>query len=84
VSRSFELFQLASVQMSQQHGWTLSVYDKEKDFTPKHRFGKTAATVWTMCVPVQMLSLIRQVVQKKFNSLDVSLYGLDAQALIWK
>jgi hypothetical protein len=33
---------------------------------------------------VQTLSLIRQVVQKTFNRLNVRLHGLDAQALIWK
>lgn len=26
----------------------LSVFDKQKDFLSKHRYGKTAATVWTM------------------------------------
>jgi hypothetical protein len=30
----------------------LSVFDKEKDFVPKHRYGKTATTVRTMCVPI--------------------------------
>jgi hypothetical protein len=34
-----------------------------------------------MCVPIRTLSLIRQVVQKKFNRLDVRLHGPDAQAL---
>jgi hypothetical protein len=60
------------------------VFDKENDFVTKHRYGKTAATIRTMCVLVGMLSLIRQVVHTKFNRSDVSLHGLDAQALIWK
>jgi hypothetical protein len=34
-----------------------------------------------MCVQVRALSLIRRVEQKKFNSPDVRLHGLDAQAL---
>jgi len=38
----------------------LSVFVKSKDFFPKHRYGKTAATGWTMCVPVRTLSFIRQ------------------------
>jgi hypothetical protein len=58
----------------------LLVFDRLKDFFPKHRYGKTAATVRTMCVPVRTLSFIRQVVHTKFNHLDVSLHGLDAQA----
>jgi hypothetical protein len=59
----------------------LSVFDKLKDFFPKYKYGKTVALVQTMCVPVQTLSLIRQVVQKKCNHPDVRLHGLDAQAL---
>jgi len=57
------------------------VFDKEKDFVPKHRYGKTAANVRAMCVPIRTLSLIRQVMQKKFNHPDVRLHGPDAQAL---
>jgi len=38
----------------------LSLFDKENDFVPKHRYGKIAATVRT-------LSLIRQVVHTKFK-----------------
>jgi hypothetical protein len=37
----------------------LSVFNMEKDFVLKDKYGKTAATVRTMCVPVQTLSLIR-------------------------
>jgi len=59
----------------------LSVFDKLKDFFPKHRYGKTAAIVRTMCVPVRTLSLIRQIVHTKFNRLDVRLHGLNSQAL---
>jgi hypothetical protein len=81
MSRTFKLFQLASIRTSQQHICTsFIVRQVEKDFLPKHRYGKTAALVQTMCVPIT-LSMIRQVVQKKFNRPDVRLHGLDAQAL---
>jgi len=50
----------------------------------KYRYGKIDTTIRTMCVLVQTLSLIRQVVHTKFNRLDVSLHGPDAHALIWK
>jgi len=46
----------------------------------KHSYRKTAATVWTMCFPVQTLSFVRQVVYSKFNRPDVSFHGPDAQA----
>jgi hypothetical protein len=59
----------------------LSVFDKLKDFFPKHINRKTAALVGTTCVLVWTLSLIRQVVQKNFNRPDVRLHGSDAQAL---
>jgi hypothetical protein len=59
----------------------LSVFNKLKDFFLKPNYGKTAVTIRTMCVPVWTLSLIRQVVQKKFNCPDVRLHGSDAQAL---
>jgi hypothetical protein len=49
-------------------------------FFPKHRYGKTAATIQTMCVPVRTRSFIRQVVHSKFNCLDNSLHGPDTQA----
>jgi hypothetical protein len=62
----------------------LSVFNKEKDFVPKHRYGKTTAIARTMCVPIQMLSLIRQVMHTKFNRPNVTLHGPNAQALIWK
>jgi hypothetical protein len=62
----------------------LSVFDKLNNFFPKHRYGKTAATVRTMCVLVRMLSLIRQVVHTKFNHPHNSIHGPDAQALYMK
>jgi len=46
----------------------------------RHSYGKMAATVWTMCDPVQTMFSIRQDVQTKFNHLDVSLHGSDDQA----
>jgi hypothetical protein len=57
---------------------------QRKWFRSKTQIWKTAATVQTMCVPVQMLSLIRQVIHTKFNRLNVSLHSPDARALIWK
>jgi hypothetical protein len=59
----------------------LSMFDRLKDFFPKHKYGKTATTVQTMSVLVWMLSFIRQVMHTKFNCPDVSLHGSDAQAL---
>jgi len=35
-------------------------------------------------IPVQTLSLIREVIQKKFNYPDVRLHGPGAQTLLWK
>jgi hypothetical protein len=35
-------------------------------------------------IPVRTLSLIRQVVQKKFNRPDVKLHGPDTHTLLWK
>jgi hypothetical protein len=46
----------------------------------RHSYGKTAATVRTMCDPVQTMSSIRQVVHSKFNRPDVSLHSPDDQA----
>jgi hypothetical protein len=57
-----------------------SVFDQLWNFFPKHKYGKIATTVWTMCVSVQTLSFIRQVVHLMFNRPDVSLHGPDAQA----
>jgi hypothetical protein len=46
----------------------------------RHSYGKTAATVRTMCDPVRKMSSIRQDVHIKFNRPDVSLHGPDDQA----
>jgi len=59
----------------------LSVFDKLKDFFPKHRYWKTVATSQKMCVPVRALSLIGQLVHTKFNRSNISLHGPNAQAL---
>jgi hypothetical protein len=61
-----------------------SVFNQLWDFFPKHRYGKTAATVRTMCVPVWTFSFIRQVVHSKINRPDVTLHGSDAQASYMK
>jgi hypothetical protein len=39
-----------------------------------------AATVWTMCDPIQTMFSIRQDVHTKFNRPDVRLNGQDEQA----
>jgi hypothetical protein len=57
-----------------------SVFDQLWDFVPKHRYGKTAATVRTMWIPIRTPSSIRQVVHSKFKCLDSSLHGPDARA----
>jgi hypothetical protein len=57
-----------------------SVFDQLWDFFPKHRYGKTAATVRTMCVCVWMSSSIRQVMHLKSRRPNVSLPGPEAQA----
>jgi hypothetical protein len=46
----------------------------------RHSYGKTAATIRTMCYPVRMMSSIRQDVHTKFNRPDVSLHGPNDQA----
>jgi hypothetical protein len=80
VSRSFELFQLASVLTFQQHfRMTLSVR-QAKDFFPKHRYGKITATVRTMWIPVRTRSSIRQVLHL-INRPDNHSLGPDAQSL---
>jgi len=56
-----------------------SGFDQLWDFFPKHRYGKIAATIRTMCVPLRTLSFIRQVVYSTFNHQDLSLHGLDSQ-----
>jgi hypothetical protein len=67
----------------------LSVFDMEKDFVLKYIYGKTAAIVQMMCVPIQTLSLRRQVMHTKFNRPDASAtpsgYGsIQVRISIWK
>jgi hypothetical protein len=50
----------------------------------KHIYGKTAATVWMMCILIQTHSFIRQVVHSKSRRIHVSLHGPDAQASYMK
>jgi hypothetical protein len=80
VSRSFELFQLASVLTFQQHVRTTSVFDQLRDFFPKHRYGKFAATIRTMWNPVLTRSFIRQVSHSKSKRPDANLHDPDACA----
>jgi len=57
-----------------------SVFDQLWDLFPKHRYGKIAATVWTMCIPVRTHSYIRQVSHSKSRHPNASLHGPDARA----
>jgi hypothetical protein len=57
-----------------------SVFDQLRDFFPKHRYGKIAATVWTMWISIRTRSSIRQVVHSKSRHPDVSLHGSDDRA----
>jgi hypothetical protein len=50
-----------------------SVFDQLWDFFPKHRYGKIAATIRTMCILVRTHSSIRQVVHSKFKRPDDNL-----------
>jgi hypothetical protein len=50
----------------------------------RHSYGKTVATVWTMCDPVRTMFSIRQDVHTKFNHPDVNLHGPDDQASYMK
>jgi hypothetical protein len=47
-----------------------SVFDQLWDFFPKHRYGKIAATIWTMWISVWACSSIRQVVHSKSRRPD--------------
>jgi hypothetical protein len=47
-----------------------SVFDQLWDFFPKHRYGKIAATVRTMWIPVRTRSFIRQVMRSKSRCPD--------------
>jgi hypothetical protein len=49
-------------------------------FASRHSYGKTAATVRTMCDPVRTMSSTRQVVHTKFNCPDISRHVPDHQA----
>jgi hypothetical protein len=56
------------------------VFDKLRDFFPKHSYGKIAATIWTMWIPVRTRSSIRQVSQFKSRRPDDGPHGLDVRA----
>jgi len=56
------------------------VFDQLWDFFPKHKYGKTAAIVWTMWIPVQTCSFIRQVEHSNFRRPDDSLHDPDTRA----
>jgi hypothetical protein len=56
------------------------VFDQLWDFFLKHRYEKTTTTVRTMCVPILMISFIRQVMHTKFNRPDDILHSSDGQA----
>jgi len=55
-----------------------SMFDQLWDFLPKHRYEKIAATIWTMWIPIQTRSSIRQVSHSKSRRPDASLHGPDA------
>jgi len=57
-----------------------SVFDQLWDFLPKHRYGKIAATVWTIWIPIRTRSSIRQVSYSKFRRPDDSLHCSDTRA----
>jgi hypothetical protein len=61
-----------------------SVSDQLWDFFPKHRYGRTAATVRTTWIPVRMRSFIRQIEHSNFRRLDDSLHGSDARVSYMK
>jgi len=56
------------------------VFDQLWDFLPKHKNGKTVATIQTMWIPFRTRSFIRQVMQSKSRRPNVSLHGPDARA----
>jgi hypothetical protein len=60
------------------------VFDQLWDFFPKHKYGKTAATVQTMCIPVRTRLFVRQVVHSKFNRPDDIIHGPVLKLHIWK
>jgi len=61
-----------------------SVFDQLWDFFPKHRYGKTTATMRTMWIPVRTRSSIRQVVHSKIRHPDDDLHGPDTRASYMK
>jgi hypothetical protein len=56
-----------------------SVFDQLWDFFPKHKYGKTAATVRAMWILVWTRSFVRQVVHSKSRHPNVSPLGPDAR-----
>jgi hypothetical protein len=57
-----------------------SVFDQQWDLFPKHRYGKIAAIILTMWIPVWTRSSIRQVAHSKLRRPDGSIHGPDARA----
>jgi hypothetical protein len=57
-----------------------SMFDQLWDFLPKHRYGKIAATIRRMWIPVQTRSSIRQVAHSKSRRPNASLHGSNARA----
>jgi hypothetical protein len=51
-----------------------------RGFASGHSYGKTAATIRTMCDPVRTMFSIREDVHTNFNRPDVNLHGPDDQA----
>jgi hypothetical protein len=56
------------------------MFDQLSDFFRKQRYGKTAATVRMMWIPIWTRSSIRQVAHSKIRRPDDGLHGLDARA----
>jgi hypothetical protein len=79
--QKLQLFLVASVRTSQQHVRTPFSVQQAKRFLSKTQILQPSGR---FSVPVRMLFLIRQVMQKTFNRPNVRLHGSDAQALIWK
>jgi hypothetical protein len=59
------------------------MFDQALGFISKHRYGKIAATVWTMWIPVWTRSSIRQVSQFKSRRPDTGNHGPGVHQ-IWK
>jgi hypothetical protein len=57
-----------------------SVFDQVRDFLSKHSYGKIAATIQTMWIPVRTRTSIRQVSHSKSRRLDVNPFAPDARA----